>query len=363
MKQTNALAYLRQLCCLELDKEIVIAEFLRAVRMIIPSDSNIFTACDAQLNPIYAILEHTTPKLDFLIPDILPDFFNWDRRLRFTLWFSEYPIATEAALLDRQYSHTDLDDLLRLQNDRYHSVTTPVLVDGRPAGKLCLFRSRSQKPFTDCEQALCSRLTPYLAHALQARNGDDIQYGDHGVSGMLIMDAKGAVLHLSETARSLLALTRQPALSVNNCNNESASMPPLAELCLKLEAMFQGEESDPPCWTFTNGLGRFNFRAYRLDKQNPEPGGLIGLTIEHQEPLPLKLLRAMQHLPLSPTQKEVALLVAQGVSSEKIGERLHIKPTTVKDHVGKIFTKLDIHHRDQLLPKLLALENTHAAPH
>jgi Bacterial regulatory proteins, luxR family len=47
----------------------------------------------------------------------------------------------------------------------------------------------------------------------------------------------------------------------------------------------------------------------------------------------------------------VALLLAQGVSSEKIGERLHIKYTTVKDHVRKIFDKLDIHQREELLAK------------
>ena len=100
------------------------------------------------------------------------------------------------------------------------------------------------------------------------------------------------------------------------------------------------------------------FRAYWLNQPNNEPGGLVGMTIEHQEPLVLKILRALQNLPLSPTQKEVAMLLAQGVSSEKIGERLHIKPTTVKDHVGKIFTKLDIHHREELLAKVLDLDNS-----
>jgi DNA-binding CsgD family transcriptional regulator len=48
--------------------------------------------------------------------------------------------------------------------------------------------------------------------------------------------------------------------------------------------------------------------------------------------------------------------LAQGVSYEKIGERLHIKLSTVKDHIGKTFTKLDIHHRKELLPKLLVLD-------
>ena len=105
------------------------------------------------------------------------------------------------------------------------------------------------------------------------------------------------------------------------------------------------------------------FRAYWLNNQNSEPGGLIGITIEHQEPVKLKALRAMQNLSLSPTQREVALLMTQGLSNEKISQRLRNKPTTVKDHIGKIFTKLNIHSREELLPKLLELDrSTHLLP-
>lgn len=64
----------------------------------------------------------------------------------------------------------------------------------------------------------------------------------------------------------------------------------------------------------------------------------------------------MQDLPLSPVQKQVALLLAQSYSNEKIGGHLHIKLTTVKDHIRKIFDKMGIYHREELLPKLLALE-------
>jgi ATP/maltotriose-dependent transcriptional regulator MalT len=52
------------------------------------------------------------------------------------------------------------------------------------------------------------------------------------------------------------------------------------------------------------------------------------------------------------------VLLAQGFSNEKIGERLHIKLTTVKDHIGKIFVKLDIHRREELLPMLMALDSS-----
>ena len=125
-------------------------------------------------------------------------------------------------------------------------------------------------------------------------------------------------------------------------------------LCRNLEAVYQGKAAPPPSMQHINGRGRFLFHAYWLNKCNQEPGNLIGMTIEHQEPLTLKILRLLENVPLSPTQKVVVLMLVQGFSYEKIGERLFIKLTTVKDHVGKIYTKLDIHRREELLPKLMA---------
>ena len=131
-------------------------------------------------------------------------------------------------------------------------------------------------------------------------------------------------------------------------------LPQLRQLCRNLNTLFQGNDAAPPSFCHSNGRGRFIFTAYWLDKVNREPGGLIGVTIEHQEPQALVILRALRDLPLSPTQKEVALFMAQGLPYDKIGERLHIKLTTVKDHAYKIFDKLDIHRREELLPLLLA---------
>lgn len=57
-------------------------------------------------------------------------------------------------------------------------------------------------------------------------------------------------------------------------------------------------------------------------------------------------------------QKEVALLLAQGCSNEIICQRLHIKLTTTKSHIRKIFAKMGIHGREELLPLLLALNKS-----
>lgn len=358
MTQVRALAYLRQLCDQGLGKEIVIAEFLRSIEWVIPAESYVFVRHESKFIGIYAILERTPPKMDIIIPEIMPDFLTQGRGLRYAMCFGHPSVATDAALPASTAYDPDFYHFLWPSHREHPLIQSQVVVNKRVAGTLFLCRPDSQKPFSDREQTLCSRLTLNLTHALKAHKKGDIQYGKSGASGMLIMEAKGTILYFSETARRLLTLACHPSSSFGETSRRASPMPTLAEIRLKLDAIFQGKAPGPPCWTFTNGFGRFIFNADWLDQKNSGTDNLIGLTIEHQEPLVLKLLRAMQALPLSPVQMEVALLLAQDVTSEKIGERLHIKQSTVKDHIGKIFTKLDIHHREALLPKLLELDNS-----
>lgn len=359
MKQHNALAYFRQLCCSELGKEAVMPELLQAVKEVVPSSFNIFSGLNEQLLTTYFISEFNSPELVEILPEVNRSFWTPDKLIRCAKWLSHHPVITDGALLDENFYKSDMYNLLYRRVNAHHVVHAPVFHNGTPVGMFSLARSCSQKPFSKNEQMLCVRLTSYVAHAMDARPASDISYDENGLSGMMVMDSLGEMLYLSESAKQLLTLALYPSIPMGIRNNVDEVTPKLVKLCRNLNAIFQGKDvAAPPSWCHVNGRGRFVFRAYWLDKQNREPGGLIGMTVEHQEPLKLKILRGLRGLPLSPTQKEVALLLAQGLSSDKIGERLHIKPCTLKDHIGKIFIKLDIHQREEVLPKLLAKENT-----
>lgn len=358
MKQSNALAYLRQLCCSGLGKEIVIPEFLRAVQTVIPSGNNTFSGCDKQFKPAYHLTGFDVADMAEFIPLVISSFATTERQSRAFEWFKQHPVLTDTAVWDESFYMSDLYNLVFRRFDQHHCLFAPVIQGGRPVGMLNLFRPRQQKPFDSREQALLVRLLPYVTHALLRPDDENMHFSENGSAGMMVMDTQGAILYLSREAKNLLALACHPVLTLDARGKEDALLAKLARLCRNLDAIFRGQDAALPSWCYTGPHGRFLFRAYWLDKQNNEPSGLIGMTVEHQEPVVLKILRALQHLPLSPTQKEVAMLLAQGISSEKIGERLHIKPTTVKDHVGKIFTKLDIHHREELLPQLLTFDNS-----
>lgn len=353
MKQSHALSYLRQLCCLELDKEIVIREFLTAVQTVIPSGNNGFTEIDERFLPTNVILEFVYAEFIELAPLIIPAYFTVERMAEMGAWFRHNPVLTDVTLFDKNFYQSDLYNLIWRGMDSHHCIQAPVVQNGKPLGMLALNRPRSQRPFNDREQALCARLTPYIAHALSTRGNENICYSENGPSGMMILDVEGRIQYLCETAQRLLTLCQHPAVCLDARKKEPELQTKLTQLCRNLQAIFHGKNAAPPSLSHINPQGRFMFRAYWLNRLNNASGGLIGMTVEHQEPLALKMLRGMQPLPLSPTQKHVALLLAQGFSSEQIGRRLNIKLTTVKDHIGKIYLKLDIHQRDELLPKLL----------
>ena len=58
---------------------------------------------------------------------------------------------------------------------------------------------------------------------------------------------------------------------------------------------------------------------------------------------------------LTPRQKEITLLTAAGKSNRDIAKELFISELTIKDHMKEIFLIIGIHHRSEIIPKLLNL--------
>jgi DNA-binding NarL/FixJ family response regulator len=71
----------------------------------------------------------------------------------------------------------------------------------------------------------------------------------------------------------------------------------------------------------------------RIDRRRePEPGDAL--------PLPADVL--------TPREREVARLVAQGLSKRQVAEQLVLTEKTAANHVGRVFEKLGVHSRGRL---------------
>jgi DNA-binding CsgD family transcriptional regulator len=356
MKHSNDIAYLRQLCCLGLGREILIPEILKAVQSVIPSGNNFFIGINQDGKPSYYLTEMPAQKFQDCAAQVVPQFFTSEKRSQVYDYFNNYPAITDHSVLDKRFFQTDLYHLMWQPWRLHHFILAPVIVNRQIAGMFFLFRPVDVRPFSKLDQALCLQLLPYIAHALQERKFEEVvntNYLPSGQSSMVIADRKGVIAHLNAGAKKLLTLAAENDFDHPNRSNNPTLPPALIRQCRNLDAMFVGKDVPAQMFSHTNHNGRFIFRAYWLDQVSDVPNDFIGVTIEHQEPITLKITRNLQFQPLSAKEKEVALMWAQNYSTEQISRHLQIKTTTVKYHVCNIYSKLDINHKSQLLAKLI----------
>lgn len=69
--------------------------------------------------------------------------------------------------------------------------------------------------------------------------------------------------------------------------------------------------------------------------------------------LPVRTSPAVSRLPLSPRERDVVMELLKGRTRSQIGEALFISPETVKWHTSRIYRKLGVSSRIQLLQRVL----------
>ncbi len=98
------------------------------------------------------------------------------------------------------------------------------------------------------------------------------------------------------------------------------------------------------------------FRIQRLETARKTPcQPLLAITLRRQEPLPFKLLRGMDKLPLSFREMQFCLQLANSYSQAVIAKQMNISAHTAITHHRHVYTKLAVHNRAELMSKLLAL--------
>lgn len=110
----------------------------------------------------------------------------------------------------------------------------------------------------------------------------------------------------------------------------------LATTCGYEPAYFKTEAG---CWRVKTNLTRHNppLKMILLEPQQDS------LCIEE----------GLKHYNLSGRQQETAFLAATGHTNREIAEKLFISEHTVKDHLKEIFSKIGVHSRSELCPKIL----------
>ncbi len=284
---------------------------------------------------------------------------------------SEYGVKTleEFSKVDlkRWYRHDAYQLLLRPL--KYHQIMrTVVREQQRALGFLYVMRTDNEAKFTERDKKKVDSLLPYIAHALASKDVST-PLADSEEEGLIIAGATGRIQYSSPQANKLILLSTHAQVSMHNPARRLTEIvlpPPVVQICKNLTALFEGKSGNaaPPVWKHRNAWGGFVYRAHRMQHNgnvahatlnDNVSAPLIGVTVQRQEPLPLKLMRSLRDLPLSAKQMQLCLLMAAGYSYAEIGARMDISEQTVIYHSRQLYTKLDVHSRTELMNKLLAL--------
>jgi DNA-binding CsgD family transcriptional regulator len=342
------------------------ASLLPALRELVPSDSAAFFWVDArgEMQNLYA---------ERLLPaEVMSLYFERyyeGREASFRNAFLKRAAAPDGVVsmsADGELRKSDYYNEILKRLDAHHVLYGIVREQGAALGQLSLYRPLDAPAFTPRERADLASVIRYIAHGIAGDDsrpresaGGGFSFQDSEDEAMLVTDRTGNIRHASEKGRRLLLLATTSEInpaSLKASVNERATQV-LRTLCGRLGAVAHGEEPTPPMMILDTKWGRHILRAYWLDDDNQAADALIGVRVQRQEPMILRFVRAMGRLPLSPQQREIALMIAQGKSNQEIAEGLGVSGNTVAYHIKQLFLKLDVHDRAGAVERITSGDN------
>lgn len=353
MKSAAALAHVRQLCNLGLGTEAVMPALLRSLRQLIAADTAGFFWVDpsGEMTNMYAerMLPTELMRRYFERYYASPE-YSFPRRMRDRAEKKEwvFDVTADAAMEASRY----YDDVSRPLGA--HRFLIGIVHDnGRLLGQVSLYRGKRSARFTSADKDQLETATRYFAQCFAAgkRNGkdEDSAFRDSDEEALVVASTAGEIANASLRAYALLAhasgepINRQTiAGSVDRASREL-----LRRLAGRLKASGDGPDNAPPAVVVANEWGRFRLRAYSLSEYE------MGVLIQRQEHLLVRIADAMLDLPLSAQQREVALQLARGLTNGEIATAMGVSINTASYHVKQLFAKLDAHDRSEAIARIL----------
>jgi DNA-binding CsgD family transcriptional regulator len=358
MKHSAGLASLRSLSRSGLSAEAFIPAALEAMHGVIASYRNLFDWTDAQGNLIRYYFEGP---IDHRVAAHYFEEFHNQREAEVMPGFRQAingrAVIHGADELDRpEFFRSALyNEIWRPQG--LHTRLEAIVKGGRgePLGSLVLYRAPGEPRFTREDEQLLEQAAVYIARGLES---EDDAAGTQGFAvaptrkALLTLGSRGELLHLSQDALKVLLLAH------GGVTPHGVARAPRREDFATLNLMWQHHERgrglsrEGLLLTIDNAWGRFVFDSEPMVPLQGGDAAVIHVGVQQFESRVVSLRRALDGLPLSPAQREVCALLHRGESHHSIAAELSVAPSTVADHVRKIYAKLDVHSVGELSARL-----------
>lgn len=337
MTSATARVTLRQLCNLGLPGPLVLPSLLPVLRQVVKADHAAFFFCDARgsITNLYA---------ERLLPPAVQARYH-DRHN--DAQFRQQYLARVAAARAVSRRSVDAEERAR---DYYSDVLQPLGIEHflyaivragpRVLGQLSLYRGERGPAFSEHDEALLQEILHYLGHALAVPSPSAAAAAlEQSVEeGLAVFDASGQIVYSDEPWGRLIRMAEGNPITPATALHETQTLPRF------VTAVLQAIDASPQALHRTDtSWGSFAFRRHELT--GPEGHAARGLIVSRLSAEPLRLTEGAADLGLSPKQREVALLLAQGKSNQDIASELGITLNTASYHVKQVFARLGVHDR------------------
>ncbi len=337
MTSATARVTLRQLCNLGLPGPLVLPSLLPVLRQVVKADHAAFFYCDERGSILNLYAERLLP------PAVQARYHDRHNDAQFR---QQYLARVAAA---RAVSRRSVDAEERAR-DYYCDVLQPLGIEHflyavvragpRVLGQLSLYRGERGPAFSERDEELLQEVLHYLGEALAVPSPHAAAAAlEQSVEeGLAVFDAVGQIVYSDEPWGRLIRMAEGNPITPATALHEAQALPRFVAAVLEaIDASPQALHRTDTAW------GSFAFRRHQL--VGPEGQTARGLIVSRLSSEPLRLTEGAADLGLSPKQREVALLLAQGKSNQAIASELCITLNTASYHVKQVFARLGVHDR------------------
>jgi len=357
MTHNRDLVLIRKLCGLGLPAQTLAPSLLPALRRVIPSHSAAVFWVDERFEMTGLYAERLLP------PEAMERYYEKHYQQPVTGFPRAFAVRASAADPVSVHRFTKLEQesdyfrgvLSRL--DAYQILYGVLRDPTRPIGQISIYRGEHDPEFGRRDQDALRGLLRYLSIGLRpAMPSREASASAEVVEEWLgIVDIDGTLASAPADWSRLVRLLAIQEVTPRGAHDEQRTVAQfLRRICAGLTGA-DGARLGLVDTQHDSPWGRFRIRAYRMPDVNGAGADRVGVLVGRTEPRALALVRGTGSSGLSPQQREVALLLADGKSNQQIARALSLKLNTASYHVKQVFARLRVHNRKEVERELLKL--------
>jgi DNA-binding CsgD family transcriptional regulator len=232
-------------------------------------------------------------------------------------------------------------------------------VDGAAWGLVGLYRERGRPPFEAAETDLLAGLSAPLAAAVRDHARRDAPAGGGALPGpgLMVFSPTGELTSYNDDA---LAWIEQLPDGGGEDRGDGVRLPIVVISTLMCARAVAARRERRPARARVRASGSGRWLVCHASCLRGADGrvGDTALVIEAAQAAEIAPI-IVQAYELSPRERQITELIAQGAGTADIAARLHLSSHTVRDYVKAVFDKVGVSSRGELVAKLFA---EHYAP-